>query len=101
MSALLSEEDNVKKRISGLKEELREAEMKVAIGDTSNVMHTMSSGSSGGVRRLGPSVFAEIRVNGTPTKALIDTGSPATIASLDCILRILASQRESRQSPEQ
>ena len=60
MSALLNEEDDVKKRIDTLKEELREAEMKLAVGDTSIVMHTMLSDSPGEDNQLGPSVFAEI-----------------------------------------
>ena len=43
---------------------------------------------------LGPTVFVSVEVNGVNTNALVDTGSPATIISLEYILQILADQRE-------
>ena len=43
---------------------------------------------------LGPTVFVSVEVNGVNTSALVDTGSPATIISLEYILQILADQRE-------
>ena len=43
---------------------------------------------------LGPTVFVSMEVNGVNTNALVDTGSPATIISLEYILQILADQRE-------
>ena len=43
--------------------------------------------SRSGSRRLGPAVYMDINVNGVPTKALVDTGSPATIIiALDCVM---------------
>ena len=100
MSVLVNEKDSAK-RIATLKEQLHETVMKMAVEDTLKVMHTMSSDCPSKDGRLGPSVFVEVQVNGVPTKTLIDTGLPATIVSLDCILKIMASQRKSQQSPEQ
>ena len=51
--------------------------------------------------KLGPSVFTEVRVNRVPAKALVDTGSPATIVSLEFVLDVLAAQRGSQLTPEQ
>ena len=42
--------------------------------------------------KLGPTVFAPVEVNGVPTKALVDTGSPATTISLQFVLKVLANQ---------
>jgi hypothetical protein len=45
---------------------------------------TRNRGASGSTKaKLGPTVFVPVAVNGVTTKALIDTGSPATIISLD------------------
>lgn len=46
-------------------------------------------------------MFAEISVNGVPTKALIDTGSPATIVLLNFVMSIMLAEREQQQTPEQ
>ena len=48
---------------------------------------------------LGPSVTAEIHVNGVPTCALIDAGSPATVISLDFVLDVFVKGRPQGQSP--
>jgi len=50
---------------------------------------------------LGPTVFTEIMVDSIPAKALVDTGSPATIISLNFVLDVFAQQRDKTQSPEQ
>jgi hypothetical protein len=42
-----------------------------------------------------------VAVNGVSTKALIDTGSPATIISIDFILKVLARQQDSNQTIQQ
>ena len=74
--------------------------MLMAVDDSSNVLCTMSGDEKGSENRLGPSVLAEIHVNGVPTTALIDTGSPATIISLDYVLSLMRGEREEGQSPE-
>ena len=42
---------------------------------------------------LGPGPVYEILVNGVLLKALVDTGSPATMISLDCVVDVLAQDR--------
>ena len=49
--------------------------------------------------KLGPAVYAEIEFEGYPVRALVDTGSPATIMSLDCMLSALAEGRPRDQTP--
>ena len=44
---------------------------------------------------LGPSVTTKVYVNGVPTEALIDTGSPATVVSLEFVLDIFSKRRKS------
>ena len=46
-------------------------------------------------------MFADVRANGAPTRALVDTGSPATIISMDFVLNIFADQKDRQQHPEQ
>ena len=48
---------------------------------------------------LGPVVYAEVKFEGHPVQALIDTGSPATIVSLEFALKALADQHRPDQSP--
>lgn len=41
--------------------------------------------------RLGPTVFPPVAVDGVSTDALVDTGSPSTIVSLEFIFRVKPS----------
>ena len=50
---------------------------------------------------LGPTVHTEVEIEGCPVKALVDTGSPATIVLLDCMLSVLAKGRCDNQTPEE
>ena len=47
---------------------------------------------------LGPSVMARVNVNGMPTQALIDTGSPATVFSLEFLLDVFVRQKTEQQT---
>ena len=70
----------------------------MAVDDSSAVLCTMSGDEKGYENRLGQSVLAEIHVNGVPTTALIDTGSPAAIISLDYVLNLMRGERERKAS---
>ena len=48
--------------------------------------------------RLGPTVYAPVRVNGVTTDALVDTGSPTTIISLEFALKVLHRNRPKGQT---
>lgn len=43
---------------------------------------------------LGPVVVAQVKVNEIPTEALIDTGSPMTIISLEFLMEVLEKERD-------
>ena len=101
MSALTSSKAEAEKRAAELREQLREVEMQISLEESSDVLHAMSASQAGPISRLGPSVFAEISVNGVPATALVDTGSPATIISLEFVMRVMLAERKERQSPEQ
>ena len=51
--------------------------------------------------RLGPTVFAPVKVNGITTDALVDTRSPAMIISLGFVLKVLVKLRPQNQTDEQ
>ena len=87
MSAALSGEDEDQRKIKQLQQELNELEARVAVCvySKTSTLHSVAADVKGS--RLGQTVFSKILVNGVPTRALIDTGSPATIVSLDYVLR--------------
>ena len=98
MSALVGEDndatiDQLKKRLEKLETKL---ETKLKQSDCTGVLNTVAAEPGGGDNGLDPTTTAEICVNGVPTRALVDTGSPATIASLEFVLEIL--QREEGKS---
>ena len=74
--------------------------MPAAKGKTRTMSVVNKNRESGG-KKLGPAVYTEVHVNGVPTRALVDTGSPATIISLDYVMDLLAAQRTPQQTPAQ
>ena len=75
----------------------REAEISAALGDAMTTMHTVTTSQSDA--HLGPTLTAEVSLEGVPVKALVDTGSPSTIVSLKCLIDSLAKQKKSDESP--
>ena len=69
-----SSNEPIKQKIEKLRQELREAEMAGIITGTTATMHLVTSSVQARKSRLGLTVVAEVKVNGTPTEALIDTG---------------------------
>ena len=67
--------------------------MDEAVNEATSAMHNVSPAPVSSV------VFARLEVNGVPTDALVDTGSPATIVLLGFILQVLAGGRDSKQTP--
>ena len=102
MSAVTSDDSRASKeqRVEELRKQLREAEMAAAVENTAGRL-SMVTASEGTVSQLGPTIFTSVEVNGIPTKALVDTGSPATIISLKFVLMVLAGERDSTQTPSQ
>ena len=50
---------------------------------------------------LGPAVTVELNLEGQPVKPLVDTGSPVTIVSIDCLLDVLAKNKKTNQTKEE
>ena len=73
--------------------------MDEAISDVLVSMHGISGGS--GKQQLGPTIWTEVLFKGSPVKALVDTGSPATIVGLKFALKVLATNRRPGQSPQE
>ena len=90
-------------RIEDLRKELHALEVAGAVEQTSGTMSTVEAEGECEVSgaRLGPAVFAAVGVNGVETKALVDTGSPATIVSLDFVMTVFARQRKREVTPAQ
>jgi hypothetical protein len=101
MSALTTSRRQAQKKIEDLRKQLQEAEALMALDGSSDVLHSMSEAGNRGGGRLRPSPCAKVYVNGVPTKTLIDTGSPATIISLEFVMKIMVGEREEGQSKEQ
>lgn len=72
---------------------LREGELRESFDSVSTTMHGVTTSSS---CRLGPSLTAEVQIEGCPVSALLDTGSPATIASLEFLLDVWAKQKSDK-----
>ena len=55
--------------------------------------------------KLGPTLTSIVEVEGEPMEALLDTGSPVTIISLNLLngfyMQLLAKQRQKDQSPNE
>ena len=94
---------HIKDRVTKLREELRAAELEVSLSEnmvTTNVLHgsqdnrDLRQGDKEAEKPLqGPIVEAEIYLEGHPTKALIDTGPPISIVSIDFLLQVFNRNR--------
>lgn len=87
-----------KKEIQILREKLRQAELEEAIESSGAVSLVVPAEERS---RLGPTVYAPVAVEGVSAVALIDTGSPATIASLEFVLKVFQHNRPKDQTNAQ
>lgn len=71
----VSQANPPKKKVEDIRHELQEAELAAAVDDAAGIIRNVEGVSN----TLGPTSTARVEVNGVPTDALIDTGSPATI----------------------
>ena len=63
--------------------------MEESVADVSITMHVLNADHSH-ESTLGPTLTVQVNFEGVPVKALVDTGSPVTIVSLDFLLHTLA-----------
>ena len=101
MSTLVQEESKGQREVEELWRRLREAETKAIARGKRRARTEASIGCEKRGKGLGPAVYTEIEVNGVPTKTLVDTGSPATIISLDHAMDILTAAQRPQLTPGQ
>ena len=86
-----------KKKIEDIRRELREAELAAAVNDAAGIIRNVEGVSN----TLGPTITARVEVNGVSTDALVDTGSPATILSLDFAMEVMTKERNQYSSVDE
>ena len=72
----------------------------VAATNEATLCGISSTTDTKGYTELGPSITADVELEGIPIKALLDTGSPVTIVSLEFITEALLKKRPQRQTIE-
>ena len=87
-------------RVEELRRQLQVAEVEEALTAVTATLHGIRPHQGGDKAALGPTIVGEVELEGTPVQALIDTGSPVTIASLEWLFGALAKQRPTNQAPE-
>ena len=87
-----------KEEVVSLRQQLQDAEIDAALSEAAATMDTVTPGK-GTCTRLGRVLTVEVELEGTPVKALLDTGSPVTIVSLKFLMDALSRQRQSGQDP--
>ena len=99
MSTLVPEESKGQQEVEELWQRLREAQTKAIARGNRRARKEASTRRTKRESGLGPAVYTEIKVNGVPTTALVDTGSPATIISLDHALEVLMAVQRPQLTP--
>ena len=85
--------DKANERVEQLRRELRQTELDMSLAKataTTNVLSNSNNpvASDEGARpTVGPTLIIEIQVEGQPTQAVIDTGSPVSLISIDVCYR--------------
>ena len=77
----------VEERIASLKSQLQEAEKEAALEKTVVTMHALQADQP--KAKLGPILMAPVSIDGLMRNALVDTGSPCTIISLEFAMEVL------------
>ena len=88
-------------KVEELRQALREAELEESLAKAATTMDALGVSTGREKAPLGPTLHAVVMFEGMPVKALVDTGSPAAIVSLEFLLDALAKQRKPGQAPEE
>ena len=64
-------------------------------------MYSITGEACGTAVELGPVPTAEVMLEGEPVVALLDTGSPVTLVSLEFLLQVLAKRKPHEQTLEE
>ena len=89
--------EQLKEKVAELRRQLQEAERSLTISEVATCLHRIEVEPR--EVQLGPVLTVVVQMEGVPVRALIDTGSPATIVDLEFLVNALAKTRESDQSP--
>ena len=103
-STSLSEAQN---KVAELRQKLQLAEMQESLTKAAVTTHVLQkdntehpSGVNGDSPSLGCTLTAEVCVEGQPTKALLDTGSPVSIISIEFLLQALLNLNKEKSKEE-
>ena len=88
-------------KVSQLCQELHSAELLEFLALQTATMHILRPQGEANGPVLGPIISVEVMLEGHPVKALLDTGSPVTITSTECMLDALTKQQAPKQSVEE
>ena len=89
-----------KGKVVDLKRQLQTAELQEALLSNTATINELWSAEKKRDPSLGPTISVEVVLEGRPIKALVDTGSPVTTVSIDCLMEALFERRTTTQSPE-
>ena len=89
-----------KQNIEDLRCALRKAELTAALEECTTTVHGVMT-SEKKSDNLGPTITVSATVNGVPTEALVDTGSPVTILSLMFAMSVLSQEQIQFPSKEE
>ena len=77
----------------------QEEEVESALEEATALMHGVATKETTGTGQLGPVLTVDVALEGEMVSALVDTGSPVTIVSLNCLIKLLDKKRRPDQSP--
>ena len=105
IATVSTQEDEGKKahRVQELQKELRVAELERALEDVKATLHSVvpENNPPNEKQQLGPTLTVPLELEGMPINALLDTGSPVSIVSLEKLLSAFAIKRPQGQSPDE
>ena len=100
--ASVATEDSRQSKIATLRKQLQEEEIAAATEKASTTVHgVMSSSEDGQQVAVGPTITTKVAVNGLATDALVDTGSPVTIVSLEFMTQALLQEHKNYETGQE
>ena len=93
--------EQTEKREEKINHESNDTDIGEDINKVVVTMHGVTSTDVLGDVKLGSVLTSTVKVEGEPVEALLDTGSPVTIISLEWLLQVLARQRCKGQNPDE
>ena len=93
--------EQTEKREEKINHESNDTDIGEDINKVVVTMHGVTSTDVLGDVKLGSVLTSIVKVEGEPVEALLDTGSPVTIISLEWLLQVLARQRRKGQNPDE